>query len=83
MLNAMFGPLGTVLSMTGHERVVANGMFVLFALTVVSSVVLVTTFGLYGAAVGPAISLLLWNIWMATRVKRHLKFNPLPFFGKG
>jgi O-antigen/teichoic acid export membrane protein len=71
-----------VMTMTGHERSAA-ALLVCCAMTNAgASAVLVGMFGLTGAAIGTAVSLVVWNVAMALFLRRRLNLLPgvLAFF---
>ena len=70
------------MTMTGHERSAA-ALLVCCAMTNAgASAVLVGMFGLTGAAIGTAVSLVVWNVAMALFLRRRLNLLPgvLAFF---
>ena len=75
MFNAACGPVGMLLSMTGYQGtavrcqaggLVANTMLCLW---------LIPTAGAYGAAIGYAGGIVVWNVLMLIAVSRVLGFN--------
>ncbi len=76
LINAFFGPVGYVNTLTGGERFAAIVLVVAFAVAVVSNVLLIPHFGAVGAAVASVISMFVWNLglWMGS-IKR-VQFDP-------
>jgi O-antigen/teichoic acid export membrane protein len=62
--------------MTGHERSAAVLLVCCAALNAGVSAVLIVMYGLPGAAVGTALSLVIWNVAMALFLWRRLGLLP-------
>jgi O-antigen/teichoic acid export membrane protein len=71
-----------VMTMTGHERNAAVLLACCAMVNAGASAVLVHMFGLTGAAIGTAVSLVIWNLVMALFLWRRLNLSPgvLPVF---
>ena len=71
-----------VMTMTGHERSAAVLLVFCAMINAGATAVLIGMFGLIGAAIGAAVSLVVWNMAMALFLWRHLNLLPgvLPFF---
>lgn len=71
-----------VMTMTGHERSAAVLLVFCAMINAGASAVLIGMFGLIGAAIGTALSLVVWNVAMALFLWRRLNLLPgvLPFF---
>jgi O-antigen/teichoic acid export membrane protein len=65
-----------VMTMTGHERSAAVLLVCCAALNAGVSAVLIVMYGLPGAAVGTALSLVIWNVAMALFLWRRLGLLP-------
>lgn len=65
-----------VMTMTGHERSAAVLLVSCAMVNAGASVVLIGTFGLAGAAIGTAVSLVVWNVAMALFLWRLLNLLP-------
>lgn len=65
-----------LLTMTGHEKTAAVLMLLNAAVNAVLCAVLIQSFGLTGAAIGSAITLILWNLAMAVTIWRVLHLMP-------
>jgi len=72
LLNAATGSVGVLLNMTGHERDAAKGAAAAAFLNVVLNAVLIPLWGIEGAALASAASLITWNILLAVLVRRRL-----------
>lgn len=78
-INASVGSVGLLLNMTGHERDTVWVMGGTALLNIVLNAVLIPHFGMTGAAVATAVSMVAWNLAMTARVKRRLGFFVTPF----
>lgn len=72
LVNAAVGSAGLLLTMTGHERETAVGLAVGAVGNVVLNAALIPPFGLEGAAVATASSILVWNLILVVRARRVL-----------
>src|SRR5690606_19523202 len=54
--NALFGSVGALLNMTGHERDTLSGMFVALLANLLIGVLLIPDLGMVGAAIASACS---------------------------
>lgn len=77
VVNAVGGPVGSLLNMTGHERDSAWVLGVSAAINLVVNIVLVRRYGMIGAAWGTAACTALWNAAMGWFVWRRLGLVPL------
>lgn len=71
LVNGASGPVGLVLSMTGHERDVVVAMVVNVALGLTASAVLVPRWGAAGAALVASTALVVWNVYLTYMVGRR------------
>ena len=71
-LNVLSGPMGTMLSMAGHERVTALGVAVSVVVTIAASIVLIPLMGINGAALGTLLGMITWNFLLAVLCYRRL-----------
>ena len=65
-----------VMTMTGHERSAAVLLVSCAMVNAGASAVLIGTFGLAGAAIGTAVSLVVWNVAMALFLWQRLNLLP-------
>jgi O-antigen/teichoic acid export membrane protein len=79
LVNAGMGSVGMLLNMTGHERDTLKGVCVAAASNVVLNVVLIPPFGMAGAAIASALTLLFWNLILWFFVKLRLKIKSSAF----
>jgi O-antigen/teichoic acid export membrane protein len=72
--NLATGPVGTLLLMTGHEKLMRNNVAASAALNLLGNLVLVSPYGAVGAAASTAFSLAFMNIvsWILVRKKLHI-----------
>ena len=75
LLNAGMGSVGTLLVMTGHQREAASGIAVGAGLNIGLALVLIPLAGVMGAAIAAAISVVTWNVLLATAAVRHLDIH--------
>jgi O-antigen/teichoic acid export membrane protein len=72
LINSVTGLVASLLNMTGHERDTARGVAVGAGVNVLLNLLLVPSFGLLGAAVATAVSLVTWNVLLWFAVRRRL-----------
>jgi O-antigen/teichoic acid export membrane protein len=78
-VNLATGSVGTLLLMTGHEKVMRNNVAASAALNLLGTLILVPRYGAVGAATSTAISLAFMNIVSWTMVRRKLHINVLAY----
>lgn len=78
LVNALTGPVGYLLMMTGHERTMRNNMVATGALNIGLNAWLIPGMGALGAAIGTAVSLTVLNLASAVLVHRRLRVLVLP-----
>ncbi|MBF0622965.1 MAG: polysaccharide biosynthesis C-terminal domain-containing protein [Magnetococcales bacterium] len=83
LINALCGPVGSVLNMTGGERSFRNTVVLATGINLILNLILVPRYGIEGAAFASMIAVGLYNILGVFQVKRRLGFYPLwiPFQG--
>jgi O-antigen/teichoic acid export membrane protein len=81
IVNALAGPAGNVLVMTGQERPAAAATAVAFGVNVLLAVALVPVLGITGSGIAFACSLTVWNVVLVLIARRRLRVNTtaLPF----
>lgn len=79
LLNAGFGSAGFLLNMTGHERIAARILWQTALLNVALNAVLILLYGINGAAIATAISLIAWNFVLYRQVKGKLNITSTAF----
>lgn len=67
IIHAGFGIVGPLLNMTGNEKLTAKGISIAAICNILLNIILIPIYGVPGAAVATASSLILWNIilWVA------------------
>ena len=78
-MNAAMGPVGLLLNMTGHEGETVLIMGISTILNIALNSALIPLFGITGAAIATAVSLLVWNVTLALRVRQRFGYFLTPF----
>lgn len=71
LLQAMVGPVGYLISMTGQEKNLVAIQGVAMVVNLALAFLLTPLFGIDGAATALAVSTIVWQGWMFLFVKRH------------
>ena len=79
LVNVFFGPVAFLLLLTENEVVVLKIQFIAFVSGIVIMVLLIPTYGAFGAACAFALFTVVWNCGMAFSVFKNLKIKPLFF----
>jgi len=79
LTNAAFGSVGALLNMTGHEKDAMKGMGYSLVINILLAFILIPQFGMLGAALSTAISLVVWNIILRHYVKKRLDIESIGF----
>ncbi len=79
LINAALGPAARLLSVTGHQRHCLWVFFWSLLLLLVLHAVLTSRFGLYGAAVTVAITMVIQSAWFYLLASQHLGVSTLAF----
>jgi len=79
VVNASFGSVGNLLTMSGRERIAFGGLAVSTVVNVLLNWLLIPRYGIEGAAIATGISIAVWNIglWAATWVLMGVDSSPL------
>lgn len=80
LVNAMTGPSGRLLLMSGFEKDFRNSTLLVTAAGLVLAVILVTHYGIYGAAVATAITVATQNLALAHLVHKRVQINVLGLY---
>lgn len=87
IVNVGTGSVGVLLNMTGHERDAAALVAVAAAWNVIGSAVMISLWGVEGAACATTLGLILWNVLMAVRIHQRTGIHPTALgvlaFGRG
>lgn len=78
-INASAGPVGYLVILTGHQRDALAVYTVSVAVNFSAMLLLMPTFGLIGAAIGTATSIILSNVWLSIIARRRLGINTFLF----
>lgn len=76
LVNVGCGSVGYLLNMTGHQNQCALVVGCSALLNVTLNLIGIPLFGILGAALATAISMMVWNIWMNVLVVKYLGVNP-------
>lgn len=76
IVNALAGSVGLIMTMTGHQNQAGAIVAVSAAVNITLNALLIPLFGLTGAAISTAFTMVLWNITMLVYVQRRLGINP-------
>jgi O-antigen/teichoic acid export membrane protein len=79
IVNVAAGSVGPMLTMTGHERQAAIVLGVAAAAQIGMNTAMIPLFGMEGAAVTTALTVIGWNLAMGILVWRNLKIIPSIF----
>ena len=75
LFNAMTGPCGRLLMMSGYEKDIRNSSIVVAVLGLCLAFVLVRFYGIYGAALATAVTVATQNLYLAYLVNSRLKIS--------
>lgn len=78
LVNALTGPVGTLLNLTGKERLTAATYGVAAALNLILNLLLIPSFGIAGAAISTSLTMVLWNAALGVLVWRQYAILPWP-----
>jgi len=79
LVNAGVGPVGYLMSLTGHQGLSARVHGLSALINVVLNAVLVPLWGLIGAALATTATMVLWNVWLYILVRKLLGVDPVAF----
>ena len=79
LVNASVGPVGYLMSLTGHQDLGARVYSVSALVNVGLNVLFIPMWGLVGAAVATVTTMVLWNVWLYSLVCRLLGIRSLAF----
>lgn len=82
LVNALAGPVGYLMMMTGHQNAAARIVAVSATLNLLLNAILIPLLGMIGAALSTAVCTAVWNIAMtqSIRLKLHIEPGILNFF---
>jgi len=76
MINAFAGSVALIMNMTGHQNNTAKILGVSAVVNLCINLVLVPSYGAYGAAIATTSSIIIWNGLMLIYVRRNIGLNP-------
>lgn len=82
-VNVATGSVGSLLSMSGHEKLLRTNVLIAALLGVVLGLTLIGPFGIIGAAVATASAVAMQNLLGVVQVRRVLGFNTMAFWRRG
>lgn len=82
LANVSFGHVGSLLMMTGHERYSLYVMVVVTVINIVLNALLIPRWGLVGASIATAVTMVLWNVAMWVIVLRKLGIQSCAFLAR-
>ena len=80
LINSMFGHVGGLLNMTGHERDHASGVAIAAGCNILLNIILIPLFGMVGAAIATSITMVMWNYLLWRSVKKKLDIESSIFY---
>ncbi|WP_345969910.1 flippase [Sulfurimonas sp. HSL1-6] len=75
MINAATGSVGVFLNMTGYQNVLRNIILFAAGISILLNILLIQSYGMFGAAIATAVGTSILNIVAAIYVKRKLGFT--------
>jgi O-antigen/teichoic acid export membrane protein len=69
-INALSGSVGTILNMTGKQKVYGNILLIALLINVTLNYLLIPIYGINGAAIASASSLIFWNLYSVIYIYR-------------
>ena len=79
IINVFVGSVAFLLTMTNHQNIAAKVMGISAFMNIILNLMLVPIYGIMGAAIATAITMIFWNITMLVLVQKHLNINPSAF----
>ena len=76
ILNAFGGPVSLLLNMSGHQKSVMKVILFVLVFAVSANIVLISYYGIIGAAIATASSIGIKNLWLLILSKRKLGITP-------
>lgn len=80
LINALTGPCGKLLMMSGYEKDFSNTSIIVAAFGIAIGLYLTSQYGVYGAAIATAITISAQNIALALLVKHRLNIDILQIY---
>jgi O-antigen/teichoic acid export membrane protein len=76
LVNVGAGSVGYLLMMTGHHNQCAFVFACSALINIMLNLIGIPLFGILGAAIATALSMMLWNLWLNRLVVKYLGINP-------
>jgi O-antigen/teichoic acid export membrane protein len=80
LINASMGSVANLLNMTGHERDTTRSIFIGAVVNLTLGISLTPNWGMTGAAIATAATLVTWNVVMWRKVYLRLGIETSPFY---
>ena len=77
-INAVSGPVGTILNMTGNQVEYQRAMLCAAVVNIILNILLIPQYGINGAAFASMFSMFIWNVSSVVLIKR--RFNIITFY---
>jgi O-antigen/teichoic acid export membrane protein len=78
-INGLVGPVGYLMTMTGHQNIVARVTGLGATLNGILNFVLIPVYGMEGAAIATTVTMIIWNFVMVWYVWSNLRLSPTVF----
>jgi len=79
LVNSITGSVGYLLNMTGYEKKTSLARVTTTVINVILTLILAYRYGILGAAVASALSLVIWNLMLYVLVRKYLVINSMAF----
>jgi len=66
------GPVGVISMMTGHEKFNTIATVLSMATTIILNLILTPRIGLMGSAIAASAAIVVWNLYLIIKVKKHV-----------
>ena len=73
IINALSGSVGVILNMTGKERAFSNILVVALFINIILNIILIPRYGIEGAAIASAASLIFWNLYSVYYIYKNYR----------
>jgi O-antigen/teichoic acid export membrane protein len=74
LLNVAVGPVGCLMAMTGNEKILRNSTFSVFLLNIALNMLLISEYGIVGAALATGLCVGFQNIFLFAIIKKKFGF---------
>ena len=80
LVNVLCGSVGYILNMTENQNIFRNITIFAVVINIFLNLILIPMYGIIGAAIASAISLILWNIISSFYIYRKFNISTIWFF---